>query len=556
MQNTEGRIIEEPPGSAKETFYALTALALISAVLFFFGLADVGLIGPDEPRYAEVAREMYVSGDYLSPRLCGCLWFEKPALLYWMGAAAFSLFGVGEFAARLPAALCATLTVLFIFYSTSRAISLRFGFLAALTLATTPLFIGYARAANTDMPLTASMAIALLCFYVASESEGRKRLAFWLAGSAATGLSVLAKGLPGVVLVVGILLITRMLTGRSVVGGWKELAMGLAVFLAVAGSWYLPMTLAHGDAFIQEFLINHHFKRYLRDRYHHPQPFYFLPGMLIAGVLPWTFVLLIPAVARLRRLKPRGGDARDRLLTLAWVWLLLPTIFYSFSWSKLPGYILPAFPAAALIVGAELQRVWQGERSASLTAGLRLTALAAIAMAAGFLLYLRGEAITVQGLNVLPALIPLGFALAGSLAALARRGRAFVGATVGFVLSIIVASIIIVLPSLSEQVSLKRLSLEAAAELKPGEKIAFYLNKEYAPVFYAEGRVVCGIGEGDVLNAYSPQEIASALDVETSLIVITTTNWEGDLVRDGRFEVDLIGRQGKESAFRVSRRLP
>lgn len=555
VQDTEGTIIEEQPGSAKQRIYAFTALAAISAVLFFFGLADVGLIGPDEPRYAEVAREMYASGDFASPRLCGCLWFEKPALYYWMAAAAFRVFDVGEFAARLPAAFCATATVLFLFYSLSRATSQRFGFLAALSLASAPIFIGYARAANMDMPLAASMTVALLCFYFASESEGRGRLAWWLAGSAASGLSMLAKGLAGPVLIAGILLATRMLTGRRIVRRWQELVTGLAVFLAVAGTWYLPMILEHRDAFIQEFFVNHHFKRYLRDRYHHPQPLYFFPGILIGGFLPWAF-MLVPGVARIRRLKFRGGCARDRLLTLGWVWLLLPVVFYSFSWSKLPGYILPAIPAASLIAGVELDRAWRIERSGPLTAGIRLTALSCVAIAAGFLIYLRRESIGLPGFSVALSLIPLGFGLAGLFSAFADRGRAFVGATAGFVLSMVVVSVILVLPHLSEQLSLKPLSLEAAAALRPGEKIAFYLNKEYAPVFYAEGRVVCGTGYGDVLNAYSPQEIATALEGAPSLIVITTTNWEGDLARDGRFEVELIGRQGKDSAFRLSRRMP
>lgn len=550
MVDSQARIIEEPLGSAKQRIYALTSLAAISAVVFFFGLADVGLIGPDEPRYAEVAREMYVSGDYISPRLCGCLWFEKPALSYWMAAASYRVFDVGEFGARAPSAICAAVSVLFLFFSLSRAISLRFGFLAAISLATTAIFIGYARAANMDMPLSASMCIALLSFYLAYESEGRKRLAWWVAGSAATGLSALAKGLPGVALIVGILVMTDLLSGRRLVKRWQEPALGLAVFLAVAGTWYLPVILRHGDGFIQEFFLNHHFKRYLRDRYHHTQPVYFFPGILIAGVLPWTF-FLIPAVARLRRLKLRGADARGRLLLLAWVWLLLPLIFYSFSSSKLPGYILPIFPAASIIIAAEIEDIWRGRRSRLLTAAVWITALATVTIAAGVPVYLRREPVPIEGVRLVLVMIPLGFALLGSWFALFRRGAAFIGATTGFTVSLIAASVILILPHLSEELSLKRLSTEVAAALRPNEKIAFYLNKEYAPVFYAEGRVVCGTGYGDVLNALDPREIAVALDGTPSLIVITTRDWERDLVE--RFNVELIGVQGKESAFRVTR---
>jgi 4-amino-4-deoxy-L-arabinose transferase-like glycosyltransferase len=543
-------MIKEPPGSAKQRIYALTLLAIICITVFFFGLADVGLIGPDEPRYAEVAREMFAGRDYISPRLCGCLWFEKPALLYWMAAASYDVFGVGEFGARVPTALSATASVLFIFLSVSRAVSTSVGLLAAVSLATTAIFIGYARAANMDMPLSASMCIALLSFHLASESDGSKRLAWWVSGSAAMGFSALAKGLPGVVLIVGILVVTGLLSGRRLITRWQEPVLGLAVFLAVAASWYLPVILRHGDAFIQEFFVNHHFKRYVRDRYHHTQPFYFFPAILIAGTLPWTFFLL-PAITRLRRLKFRGGDARARLLLLAWVWVLVPLLFYSFSSSKLPGYILPVFPAASIIIAVELDNLRNGKRSGSLNAAVWLTAATSLVIAVGVLIYLRRESVSVEGIRVALVMIPLGFVALISWFAVSGKNRAFIAAMTGFTASLIAASAFTILPHLGEELSLKRLSLQAATALRPGEKIAFYLNKEYAPVFYAEGRVVCGTGYGDVLNALDPREIDAALDGTPSLIVITTRNWERDLL--DRFNVEVIGAQGNETAFRVTR---
>src|SRR6185369_3915696 len=149
-------IVEASPG-AKQPLFELIAVIAASAFAFTFGLGRLGFLGPDEPRYAEVAREMFASGDYISTRLCGCLWFEKPVLLYWMSAAGYHLFGVNEFAARLPSALAALSTVAFIFFALRRLSLPRVGLAASLVLATSGIFIAYARVATPDMLLTAAI---------------------------------------------------------------------------------------------------------------------------------------------------------------------------------------------------------------------------------------------------------------------------------------------------------------------------------------------------------------------------------------------------------------
>src|SRR4051812_33745510 len=146
--------LDEPLPTAKQSLLAPLALIAIALVTFFFGLGRMALLGPDEPRYAEIAREMFVSGDWISPRLCGCLWFEKPALVYWMSGLGYRLFGVGELAARLPIAAAATLTVLLVYFVTRRVASPRAAFIMALVLATCGMFIGYGRVTSPDMPLT------------------------------------------------------------------------------------------------------------------------------------------------------------------------------------------------------------------------------------------------------------------------------------------------------------------------------------------------------------------------------------------------------------------
>src|ERR687884_789294 len=128
----EANSLDEPSATAKQTLWRLLALAAAAFVTFFFGLGRLALLGPDEPRYAEIAREMFASGDWISPRLCGCLWFEKPALVYWLSALGYRLFGVSEFAARLPVTVAATLTALLLYFVLKRVASMRVAFFAGL----------------------------------------------------------------------------------------------------------------------------------------------------------------------------------------------------------------------------------------------------------------------------------------------------------------------------------------------------------------------------------------------------------------------------------------
>jgi 4-amino-4-deoxy-L-arabinose transferase-like glycosyltransferase len=400
------------------------------------------------------------------------------------------------------------------------------------------------------MPLAGSMCLALLFFYRSGASSGLGTRKYWLAGCAATGLAVLSKGLDGVVLVAVILAVTYALTRRPVVAGWKDALLGIAVFLAVVSAWYVPVTIEHGHAFIEEFFINHHFKRYTRNRYQHPQPVYFFPFILLAGSLPWTFFFL-PAVARLKNLRFRSKNNRDYLLVYSWIWLLVPLIFFSFSWSKLPGYILPVFPAAAIIIANEIDPLLEALGSRLSTVSAWLTAGVVCAMGFGFLWYLNSESVRTPGILVALAWAPAAAAVVALVALLRRRVAAFFLSIIGFVLVALISSVLLLLPHLSDTVSSRRLSLETAALLQPGEKIAFYLNKEYGPVFYSEGRVACGTVRGDVLNAYSPDELLEALEREASLVVITQSRWERDLLESDKFSGELISRQGTDSVIRI-----
>jgi 4-amino-4-deoxy-L-arabinose transferase-like glycosyltransferase len=548
--SNEAAMIEERPVYAKQVPYILAGLIALAAVVFVFGLGGIALLGPDEPRYAEVAREMHATGDYISPRLCGCLWFEKPALFYWLAAGSYRLFGVGEFGARFPSALGAGLSAAAVALVLWRFVSPRLGVLASLVLLTSGLFIGYSRAATPDMLLALSITVALLSGYAMTVGQERSSRVRWLLlCGASTGLSVLAKGLVGVVLISGILGLYFAITGKRRAFSWKGWAAAIGVFLVVASVWYLPVTVEHGWSFVDQFFIDHHFKRYVSNRFYHPQPFYFYPAVALLGVMPWSLFLTVAAL-RIRRLRPRS-DRWDSLVTLAWVWVGVPVVFFSFSVSKLPGYILPIFPALAIIVGYELERLWQGKLTRLLKASLWLTALLLVCLGVGYTAYMRHLVSGAAGGQMVWLWLPVTVAVAAAGLLAASKRRTFLFGAVAFVVSVVLGAALLLFPRVNDQWSLKRLSLEAAAALLPDEKIGFFIYKEFAPVFYAEGRVACGHPEGDILNALSQDRLAAALEKEPSLVVITLTKWQDDLEEDGRFEMEFIGSQGDALAFRV-----
>ncbi len=365
-------------------------LLLFAAVIVFYlyGLGHLPLVGPDEPRYAQVAREMFERGDMVTPTLGGHTWFEKPALLYWMMMAGYKLFGVSEWAARLGPALCGLLTV-FLIYWVGRRIEGTGeqesengpGPWGAVALASSAGLIVFSRAASFDVVVTATTALALSCFFVAELETSRKRRLWLLAAfHAAVGLSLLAKGLVGVVVPFGVVglyyLLRREWPRRDFL---LSLLWGVPLSILIAGLWYGPVIARHGWTFVDEFFIQHHFARFVSNQYRHPQGFYFYLPIMLALALPWT-ACLIAELAQARRWKWREPSAESRARVFALAWLAMPVLFFSVSRSKLPGYVLPALPGALLLAGFWLSRFVRGEGG---NAAMRATGALLLLMAAG-----------------------------------------------------------------------------------------------------------------------------------------------------------------------------
>lgn len=355
-------------------------LSLLAVVVFFFAwkLSSFGLIGADEPRYAQVARKMLVRHDLITPTLERSPWLEKPPLYYWQAMLAYRLFGVSDWAARLPSVFDAFVLVIAVYCFLCR---FRPGFAldAALMVATSAGIVGYARAASMDMPLAATFSIAMLAWYAWLESGRRGYLATFYAFLA---FAMLAKG-PVALFLAFVIIAIFAAAQRSVAIVRKTFWIpGIVLFCAVALPWYVLVQLRNPQ-FFHEFIVEHNLARFGTNLYHHPEPFWYYIPVTLLGWVPWTVVTvaaLVWAVRQWRR--PDGGALGSFLL----IWIAVVVIFFSISQSKLPGYVLPAVPAGA-ILAAQFVREGNAGRFRFFLAALHATlggALIFFALVAGY----------------------------------------------------------------------------------------------------------------------------------------------------------------------------
>ena len=338
-------------------FFCVAALLILCSINFFFHLGHVSYIGPDEPRYVQIAREMYERGDWITPQLWHINWFEKPALTYWLTALGFKFLGRSEFAARFPTAIFSSFGIFLLLYFGRRISSYRFGYLSAMTLVSSGIWIGFSRAATFDLPLAVAMEIALVFFYLWFQDRKNRD---WYICCFGVGLAMLAKGLIGILLPAIIIGAFLLLNGElfSILKNPKLLLLGFLIFLVTSATWYAPMLVRHGQSFIDEFFIQHHFQRFLTNKYKHPQPFYFFPMVALLGCLPWMPYLLRTLYATFKDWRELLQFRSQPLVLFLWLWVVVIIGFFSISSSKLTGYILPVFPAIAILIGHQFNEWW------------------------------------------------------------------------------------------------------------------------------------------------------------------------------------------------------
>jgi len=468
----------------------LVILTVLIAVFFGFMIGNRPLSVPDEARYVEIPREMVETGNYLTPRLNGVKYFEKPVLFYWLEALSIRLFGLHESTLRLWPAVFALFGCLSVYVAGRRLFGRRAGLVAAIVLATSILYYSLSRAIILDMPVSVLLSAALLSFLIGMhEVPGLRRRFFLWSFYVFCALAVLTKGLIGIV-------IPGMIIGAWIVtlGEWRVLRTiylpsGLALFLLIAAPWHILVIRANPE-FFHFYFIQEHFLRYLTKMHGRYHPLWFFIPIILVGLFPWSAFLMqavrhsLPATWRERH------EHRDALFLM--LWAVLVFLFFTASDSKLPPYILPVFPPLALLIGRYLAEAWDSKEFPGLRLGYHIFLTAALLLAGAFLVapYVSPTE-NVQALGGYSYLLAVTLAVGAGLAWALAQYRGFqpsfiavVAMSVLFLLEVNAAA-----PRVQAN-SIKDLAVTLRPLLKPGDAVASYSTYYQDLPVYLEKRII------------------------------------------------------------------
>ena len=486
---------EKPgPSGARPWSRDLLALAAAFGVLYFLMIGRAALGNPDEGRYAEIPREMLQTGDWVTPRLDGLPYFEKPPLGYWVTAACLRVLGQGQGAARSMPALFGVGGVLLTYAAARRLYGRRAGILSAVVLGTSILYLALTRLLILDLAVSVLMSATLFLFILGiREPPGPRRRLFFLGLYATAALATLTKGLIGVLLTGAVMFLWLLLLGQ-----WRRLRplhlpLGTLVFLAIALPWHLLVN-ARNPGWAHFYFVHEQWERFLAPSGHgRTGPWwYFIPAVIL-GLFPWTGFLW-PAL----RDALRGGWRARRGAAEAWylvIWAGFIFLFFSKSQSKLVPYILPVFPPLAVLVGAWLARRVEADEPGRLRPGLRVHAVVCVVLAAavgvfaarpGLFRMNPDQAVALRPYEILAGLVLLGGAAAGQ--ALAARTRA---AVVALVVSMAVFfGVLAAAERVFQKPGTRELALDVAALARPGDTVCHYHEFFHDFTFYARRTVV------------------------------------------------------------------
>jgi 4-amino-4-deoxy-L-arabinose transferase-like glycosyltransferase len=467
----------------------LMILTILICLFFTFMLGNRALSVPDEGRYVEIPREMVATGDYLTPRLNGVKYFEKPVLFYWLEAFSIKLFGLDEFTLRLWPALFGLSGCLAVAGSGARLYGRLAGLLSAAILATSLLYYGMSRAIILDMPVSILLTIALLFFLFGSrQAVGLKRMLTFYGFYAFAALAVLTKGLIGII-------IPAMVIGAWILllNDWRMLKLlylpsGLALFLLIATPWHIMVGSANPE-FFHFYFVQEHFQRYLTKMHGRYQPPWFFIPIVLFGLFPWSAFLFqaikhsLPATWRDRH------EHREALFLMLWAGLVF--LFFSASSSKLVPYILPIFPPLALLIGRYLAAAWDSRDFPGLRPGysayLAIALLLAGTLLALPLVWQSPDALVLGNYRFSLALVmAIGAALSWALAYYRGFQQAFIAL---LVTSALFLTVVNAAAPLVDTKSTKPLAAALKERLKPGDEVASYqIYYQDLPV-YLERRI-------------------------------------------------------------------
>lgn len=464
-------------------------ICLVAGVILFWGLGAAPLFDPDEPVYMQTAMEMLETQDFISPRIYGQFWYDKPPFFYWMVVMSIKLFGSNEFAARFPAAVSAFLGILGVYSMGKSFFSRSVGLVGALVLATSLEYFYLGKAAVTDSTLTCFF-IGIMLFYLK-----RKYFTMYIC----IGLAVLTKGPVGIILP-GSILLLHFLYVRDLHDVMKlKLLRGIGVVLLVAAPWYLAMTLLHGADFIQTFLGYHNITRFLQAEHKSGLVWYYYFPVLAAGFFPWSMALPETLLTAWKRRNGPQGEVVSLLL----IWLAVVFVFFSVSQTKLISYILPMYPPMALLTG------WFWQEKNFLQS--RLAAILFAVMSGGILAAFIGVSnkafgMVVSGVWQIGAVLFFMNLLWLYFRRIRKSTQAFWGMIFGMMLFVVVF-ITGILPAAAKYASIQE-TAAVFTNLSDKTQIPVYVEKFYRPGFcYYTG--ISGVEfQGDLNQLFESEKTA------------------------------------------------
>ncbi|MBS0631576.1 MAG: glycosyltransferase family 39 protein [Verrucomicrobia bacterium] len=469
----------------------LLVLVLVFAVLFGFRLGSYPLSNPDEGRYAEIPREMVATGDWVTPRLNGVNYFEKPPLMYWATAACLKVFGPSEWSMRAMPALFGLGGVLLAYAAGRRLHSREAGLASAAVLGTSLLWFALGRIMLLDMAVSALMSAALFCFILGvREPAGSRRRWLFYGLYAAMALATLTKGLIGF-MVTGAVMFLWLLVFNQ----WKRLLplylpTGSLLFLAIAAPWHVLAAL-HNETWVHRYFYYEHWQRFTSPVADRPGAWWYFIPIVLLGLFPWTGFLWTALRDNLR-----GGWAARKENADAWflvTWAVFIFLFFTKSNSKLVPYILPVFPPLAVLIGISIANALKkgAAASAELKIGLRaFSFICGILGVALIVVVLRSDVI--KDPQQLLALRPFAFIMAAMLLAggvmapwLARnRGAGAALAAVIYTMALFLGVLTFAAPHIQKP-GTKELAAIVTARAQPGDRVLHYHEFFHDFTFYA-----------------------------------------------------------------------
>ena len=342
-------------------FMDIAIFTILSLTFYSLWLGSYPLFNPDEGRYAEIAREMLVTGDMITPRLNHVPFLDKPILHYWLQAFSMKLFGINEWAVRLPPALLGIMGCIVTYICGRRLFNRRTGILSAAILATTPLYFGAAHYANLDLEVAVFISSSLLFFITALQRNDAYQFYFYIAAYTATAFAFLTKGLIGIVFPLLILSVWIIWFRRYDFFKKSYLILGLLLWLIIVLPWYFLVEKANSQ-FLEYFFVTQQITRFLSGiDFNNKTPFWFYIPIILIGFFPWTIFLLQTIRENIEKIWRTPLQYQTEFYLLLWSAIIF--IFFSIPHSKIVGYILPIFPALAILIGNKLSLDWKQPQS-------------------------------------------------------------------------------------------------------------------------------------------------------------------------------------------------